>query len=241
MRSIAAASPEIKYVTKYAADRRQWWYGFVSMKFLPIVIAGSIRSVAVAAFLCFGCAGAAFAEDATKLKEPGTGWTVYPKSRFLEGAYHDGDSFKVETTSDAGRKYTYIFRLYGVDCPETDDREKERVAEQAKAFRIDEDRVLHWGNEAKRFTEKFLNNGQLVVYTKKEDAKGQSNQNRYFAIVEVNGVDLAEALVSAGLARSFGKPVEWEGRDEKQFWRHNDQLQADARSHRLGIWEESKR
>ncbi len=200
-----------------------------------------IKKVTIAALLSIGWTPVGWCEDTAKLKEPGPGWLVYSKARFLEGAYHDGDSFKVETTSEAGRKYTYIFRLYGVDCPETDDREKERVAEQAKAFRISEDRVLHWGDEAKRFTSKFLSNGQLVVYTKKEDAQGQSDKNRYFAIVEVNGVDLAEALVSAGLARSFGKPVEWERRDEKQFWRHNDQLQATAKSAGVGIWSESKR
>ena len=54
-------------------------------------------------------------------------WLTLTNCRYLPNAANDGDSFHVRAE---GREY--IFRLYFVDTPETDDGIPERVKEQAK-------------------------------------------------------------------------------------------------------------
>ena len=58
-------------------------------------------------------------------------WWTYESCRLIPNEAHDGDSFHVQTKSDH-----YIFRLYFVDCAETDDSFPERVREQAKYWGI---------------------------------------------------------------------------------------------------------
>lgn len=165
------------------------------------------------------------------------GWKNYT-CQPVEKSYGDGDSFRGK--ADTG--YTYIWRLYGADCPETDMTFPTRVKEQAKYFRVDESTVLRFGKEASNFTGKFLAN-EFLVYTRKQDAGGQSEKNRYFAHVTANGESLAAALVERGLARAYGQFesfVENGQRDEKSLKRHLENLEVKARRAKVGIWAESR-
>lgn len=146
----------------------------------------------------------------------------------------DGDSFK----GTAATGYTYIWRLYGIDCPETDDRQPERVKAQAKHFGIDEKEVIKWGEKAADFTKEALAKG-FTVHTKKEKARGASDKQRYYAIIMVGEKNLAELLVEEGYARAFGMPVESpidRDIDKEQFMRLLERAERKAKREKKGIW-----
>lgn len=133
-------------------------------------------------------------------------WFIYDRCALVDGEYYDGDSFSVKPLTG----YTYLFRLYGVDCPETDDRFESRLVEQGRDFAMEPEDVMKWGEKAAAFTRAFLQK-PFRVYTQKIKADGASGKSRYYAIV-VNdeGKRLGEALVSAGLARAHGLGAEWD-------------------------------
>lgn len=175
------------------------------------------------------------------------GWLIYERCELVDDKYFDGDSFSAKALTG----YTYVFRLYGVDCPETDRRVPSRLVEQAKEFGLDEKDLIKWGKKASAFTKKFLRK-PFTVYTQKVKAGGASKKARYYAIVvNADGKRLDEALVEAGLARAYGKGAEW---DEK-FWgkTKNDlpsrmtskryisklhTLESKAKREKVGIWGE---
>jgi len=125
-------------------------------------------------------------------------WTVFEDCTLIENASNDGDSFHVKY-----KKRSYIFRLYWTDAPETDTRYPDRVHEQAEYFNISNEAALRTGEEATRFSRDRLKDG-FTVYTTYEDARGASDKKRYYAMIKVDGVFLAESLVAAGLARLKG-------------------------------------
>ena len=115
---------------------------------------------------------------------PAKDWTEYAGCRLTPGAYHDGDSFsQVSGLKVGGKRASKTnWRLYGVDCAETDDRELERLREQAKAYGVPESALKGWGRKAMEFSEKFLSE-PFRVLTLREDAAGASAKNRYYAII----------------------------------------------------------
>ncbi len=165
-------------------------------------------------------------------------WISYERSTLAKDQYLDGDSFQAVTTTGGKRPYTYIFRLYGADCAETDASYPERLAAQATDFRIPVGEVIGWGEKATAFTEKFLAK-PFSVHTQKVSARGTSKKNRYYAIViGADGRDLAEALIRAGLARAFGVlPLDTpDGGDGKAYNRKLQRAEAQARTDKVGIW-----
>lgn len=133
-------------------------------------------------------------------------WFIYDRCELVDGEYYDGDSFSVKPLTG----YTYLFRLYGVDCPETDDRFESRLLEQGKDFEVGQTDLMKWGEKAAEFTRAFLQK-PFRVYTQKIKADGASGKSRYYAIiVNDEGKRLDEALVSAGLARAHGMGAEWD-------------------------------
>jgi len=172
-------------------------------------------------------------------------WLVYERCELEDDKYFDGDSFSVKVLTG----YTYIFRLYGVDCPETDSRIKSRLVEQAKEFDVEEKDLLKWGKKATAFTKKFLRK-PFSVYTQKIKARGASKKARYYAIVvDANGKRLDEALVEAGLARAHGMGAEWDdpiGKKTKnnlprritfkRFLRKLHTLESKAKRDKVGVW-----
>lgn len=172
-------------------------------------------------------------------------WLVYDRCQLMDEEYHDGDSFAVKPLTG----YTYLFRLYGVDCPETDDRFESRLTEQAKDFAIEQDDVMKWGERASSFTRDFLQK-PFRVYTQKIKADGASGKSRYYAIIiNAEGQRLDEALIQAGLARAHGMGAEWdepmwEGKIAKfprrmtsrRYLSSLRMLEKRAKREKIGIW-----
>lgn len=166
-------------------------------------------------------------------------WETFEQCTLVTKEYFDGDSFHVATKKPGAQKgYTYILRLYGVDCPETDRRHPDRVEEQAKAFGVGAKEVLAWGAKAKEFTRKFLAK-PFTVHTKKEKAGGESEQNRYFAVVVGSGGErLDEALVQAGLARAYGAPADWPAKTRPEHFEGKlHSLESAAKRAKTGVWQ----
>ena len=116
--------------------------------------------------------------------------------RLIPNQANDGDSFHVS----AGEK-EYLFRLYFVDAPETDEMAPRRLIEQAKYFGITVPQAIEVGRAAKDFTQEKLSQ-PFTVLTHMSDALGQSRLERFYAFVETKEGDLGEQLIRNGLARS---------------------------------------
>src|SRR5437764_5914042 len=74
-------------------------------------------------------------------------WIVLENCRLISNPANDGDSFHA---SSGAREY--IFRLYMVDAPETDEMNPARLVEQAKYFTITVPQAIEAGQAAKEFT-----------------------------------------------------------------------------------------
>jgi endonuclease YncB( thermonuclease family) len=158
-------------------------------------------------------------------------WRILEHCALIPNESNDGDSFHVKY-----KRREYIFRLYFVDSPETDNRIEERVAEQAKHWGVSERAVIGLGHEAARFTRKFLENG-FTVHTQFKDARGRSDKERYFAQVKVGERDLAEELVRHGLARIFGEGTDLsDGTRSTLFWWRLKTAEREAKRNRLGAF-----
>ena len=182
-----------------------------------------IRRAAALFFLCGFLLPAAPAAE-----QP---WEVLEHARLVEREYFDGDSFHAR----AGQQ-DLVLRLYYVDAPETEKEFPERVQEQADYFGITVDQAVDLGLRAKEFTRRFLKDG-FAIYTRHTDARGQSRQPRYYALIRVGDRWLQEALVENGLARVFGAPaVLPDGTNTKEFWAHLHELEKRAQQAKLGGW-----
>ena len=161
----------------------------------------------------------------------GSHWVTLKDCRYLPNPANDGDSFHVRA-----RGKEYIFRLYFVDTPETDASLPERVAEQAKYFRVTVPETLQIGTEAERFTRQKLAQ-PFTVRTCKQDARGRSRLQRYFAFVQTESADLGEQLVANGLARVYGAASEAPEMNTPEVeWRKLKMLEQKAREQKVGGW-----
>jgi endonuclease YncB( thermonuclease family) len=159
-------------------------------------------------------------------------WEQLEGCRFLPHSGNDGDSFHA---IHGGKEY--IFRLYFVDAPETDDSYVERTADQAEYFGITKPEVMKLGQSAATFTRKRLEGRKFTIHTRWRDALGRSRLPRHYAFVEIGKEDLGELLVSNGLARIYGTRVTLpDGRDSRTYLRDLDRLEAEAKRRRLGGW-----
>ena len=93
-------------------------------------------------------------------------WIVLKDCRLIPNPANDGDSFHVS----AGEK-EYLFRLYLVDAPETDEMTPRRLVEQAKYFDITVPQAIEVGRAAKDFTHEKLSQ-PFTVFTQMSDALG---------------------------------------------------------------------
>lgn len=158
-------------------------------------------------------------------------WYTYEECELIDNRSNDGDSFHVKTKSDH-----YLFRLYFVDAPETDMSFSERVKEQADYWQITEAETLALGEEARTFTAEFLT-GTFTVYSQRHDARGRSDMDRYFGMVEKDGHYLSEELVRRGLARVYGMFTDLP--DGKKRWKYLADLRVlerEAKRNGVGGW-----
>ena len=161
----------------------------------------------------------------------GRQWRLYENCKLIPNESNDGDSFHVRYN-----KREYIFRLYFVDTPESESSLRERVAEQAAYWGIDERTSIQLGKEAAKFTAWFLADG-FTVYSKLSDARGRSDKDRDYAVVMVGDKDLAVELVRNGYARVFGEGVEYpDGTSEQTIWWRLNSAEREARKNKAGGW-----
>ncbi len=159
-------------------------------------------------------------------------WKIKEGCTLIPNQANDGDSFHIKWHTRE-----YIFRLYFVDTPETDDNLPDRVKEQAAYFGIDEQSAIRIGKEAQKFSQKFLENKELTIWTKLDDAMGRSKLDRDYAFVKVGDRDLAESLVSNGLARIYGTDITPpEDASEKTYLWRLKTLERQAKEKKLGAW-----
>ncbi len=160
-------------------------------------------------------------------------WKVYEDARLIENDFNDGDSFHVMCN-----KHHYIFRLYYVDTPETSDSYPKRVQDQADYFGITHKQVLKIGDDATKFTHKLLSRKKFTVYTKKEDARGNSKRKRYFAMIKVGDDWLSTLLVEGGLARIYGYKVDLpeNGKPIRKYHARLKSTERKAKKGNRGAW-----
>ncbi len=159
-------------------------------------------------------------------------WKVLEGCTLWPSEANDGDSFHVRY-----KRSHYIFRLYFVDSPETDDSVPERVTEQAEWWRITEKDALRIGKDAADFSRKWLQKGPFTVSTKLQDARGRSEKNRYFAIVQRDEEYLAEELVRNGYARIYGVDIDLpDGTPMTTFTWRLKTAEREAKREGLGVW-----
>jgi endonuclease YncB( thermonuclease family) len=158
-------------------------------------------------------------------------WVMLKDCQLIQNPANDGDSFHV---SAGGREY--LFRLYLVDAPETDEMTPRRLVEQAKYFNITVPQAIEVGRAAKEFTQEKLSQ-PFTVFTHMSDAMGQSRLERFYAFVETKEGDLGEQLVRNGLGRSFGfktaPPSLTSSRIEVEKLQ---QLEDEAKRDQIGAW-----
>lgn len=159
-------------------------------------------------------------------------WEKLQNCRLAPDQYMDGDSFHVLHDGK-----NHIFRLYFVDCAETDASFPQRIADQMEDFGLaNEKAVLAAGEKAKEFTKKMLS-GQFTVLTKWENARGNSRQARNYAVILVGNKNLAEELTRAGLARTYGMPADYpDAARAKSFKDNLRRLQASAIRQKVGAF-----
>lgn len=158
-------------------------------------------------------------------------WRTYENCKLIEIPSNDGDSFHVRC-----KRRRYLFRLYFVDAPETDDSIPDRVKEQAAYWGIDEKSAIELGKQARKFTAEFLKDG-FTAYSKLQDARGRSEKDRDYAVIRVGDTDLGEELVRNGLARVFGQGMDlWDGTSERQVWWRLKNAEHEAKQNKRGGW-----
>lgn len=124
----------------------------------------------------------------------------------LREEYRDGDSFHVRVLTGSQQGEEKIFRLYFVDAPETVLDFPQQVTDQMKDFGLDrQEDLVAAGKSAADFTYRLLQGKRFEVFTRWEDARGNSALPRYYGVVRVGGRNVGEELVRAGLARAYGK------------------------------------
>jgi DNA uptake protein ComE-like DNA-binding protein len=166
-------------------------------------------------------------------------WQTFKDCRLIEHSANDGDSFHVQ----AGEKEILI-RLYFVDCPETtagSDADAKRVREQALHFGLVKmNRVLHYGEEARKFVAQTLSK-PFTVHTAFATALGRSSTPRvYGMITTADGKDLGTLLAEKGLAREYGvKRKTPDGIEGDQMAKRLEGIELKAMKQRAGIWSET--
>jgi endonuclease YncB( thermonuclease family) len=134
------------------------------------------------------------------------------------------------------------FRLYFVDCPESQFRtyrggadNHERIREQAKAFGISDEQAVEIGSRAKDVVHVLLGSGGFTLHTRWDDPFGD---RRYHAfVITPDGKPLEETLVSKGLARIHTKGADLpDGTSQKAYQSRLRRIEDEARQARRGAW-----
>ena len=163
-------------------------------------------------------------------------WEVLEGCRLVTNSIADGDSFHMR---HEGREY--IFRLYFVDTPEGDASLTERAKDQAAYFGIFPNDIPRAAKAASKFTREALSGADITVITRWQNALGRSRLARFYAVVLVNGKNLAEELIARGHARIYGLRANWpDGPRSTTFINKLKNLELTAREQKRGVWDATK-
>src|SRR5437773_1571230 len=161
----------------------------------------------------------------------GEDWITLENCRLVPSQANDGDSFHASVN---GKEY--IFRLYLVDAPETDAANPARLIEQAKHFGITVPQVIEVGEAAKSFARNKLS-APFTVLTRKANAMGRSDIERFYAFVQTKDGDLGEQLIRNGLARNYGFKAPPPGlKSSRQEVEKLQQFENEAKQEKIGGW-----
>lgn len=162
----------------------------------------------------------------------------FEKCQLEPAAWADGDSFPV--TFPDGK--TTTVRLYGVDCIEVhienDASNARRLLDQRRWFGItDTQLAVNVGKKAREAVAKTLAR-PFTVHTAFADARGDPRFSRIYGfITTADGKDLAEWLVSQGLARAFGVTRERPDGTRATEWKEQlKDLELIAARKGIGAW-----
>lgn len=185
-------------------------------------------------------------------------WTNPPNPAMAPAVQADGDSFGMTVAGANGQRLKRTYRLYGVDCPECDEKDplvKDRIEEQAKHFGIPVEEIPAWGKRAAEFTAKLLKDGNPKVFTfgpmGEKAQKNKGRPQRYYALIEVTDGKgqlrwLHELLLEAGFAREHGEAAPWPEKDlqrngeektREEFMKDLKKLENKAKREKVGIWQ----
>ena len=164
----------------------------------------------------------------------------------LPADWADGDSFPVRFPDGEER----TLRLYGADCIEWhigDESDARRLRAQRRYFGITDaggstsasiGLATGFGRQAADVTRELLAR-PFVVHTAFADARGDGRYKRIYAFVTTaDGQDLAQELVSRGLARAFGVYRSAPGGiSHKEYQARLEDAELVAARKGLGAWE----
>ncbi|WP_367875352.1 thermonuclease family protein [Luteolibacter sp. Populi] len=179
---------------------------------------------------------------AGKIETRDTGKTgAYQKfsgCRYEEHRQNDGDSFRVLLPDGRVEQ----FRLYFVDCPESQFRtysggadNHERIHEQALYFGISDKQAVEIGARAKARVHELLGKGSFTLHTRWEDPFGDQRYHAF--ILPSGGPGLDETLVREGLARIHTKGAELpDGIPTKARQAQLRELEGQAKKAKRGAW-----
>lgn len=165
-------------------------------------------------------------------------YETFDDLRYEDHRQNDGDSFRVKFPDGRIEQ----FRLYFVDCPESEFRtyrgganNRERIHEQAEAFGISDEQAVQIGKRAKERIQELIARKPFVLHTRWEDPFGD---RRYHAFVSTaGGSPLEEVLVGEGLARIHTKGADLpDGTSRKAYEARLRQLEKEARKAGKGAW-----
>lgn len=202
----------------------------------PVEVALVNRPLCLLLAALFCGAFVSLAQEQTITPRHSRKFTRYEGCEFVSTKYADGDSFLVRIGKDE-----FVFRLYYVDAPESDERFPDRNAEQAEYFGITPEEGVEAGNAAKEFVSGMLTGKKFVVFTRWSSALGSSKLPRYYAVIEVDGRGLADLLVENGFARLHGMSVTHpDGKSGNDYVASLAELETVARESKRGAWANSR-
>ncbi len=159
-------------------------------------------------------------------------WERIANCTLADDRTNDGDSFALQCQGE-----TRTFRLYYADSPEKYRHEHNgpRLAEQGAYFGgLNEEETIAAVVQAKEFALGLLQKGSVTVETRWEPVY---DSGRCYAFVIAGSQDLAEALVSRGLARIHTKGVDrMDGTTNRVQRSRLERLEREAKAKRRGAW-----
>lgn len=169
-------------------------------------------------------------------------FTTYENCKLIHEDWNDGDSFQMKLP-DGTKK---VFRLYGVDCLETSDKQefmKKRLDTQAFYFGIyrkddaskRHKRLKQLGKKATQEMKRLLGK-PFTVITRHKSARGKFGSRFYAYVLTRDGLDVGKSLVKTGHARVYGFIDDLPNVDEGSYRRELYDLEMIALGKRNGIW-----